>query len=74
MADLSKLVCPACEEAPRTFRGDLRVATMALVIEDNNRLRTVLKEIASRCAETEIGLVAERALSDRVSGEMDGGR
>lgn len=32
MADLSTGICPTCEEAPRTFRGDLRVATLAEVI------------------------------------------
>ncbi len=36
------IICPTCEEAPRTLRGDLRVATLAIVIEDNNRLRAEL--------------------------------
>lgn len=40
---LSAVICPTCEEAPRTLRGDLRVATLALVIEDNNKLREALR-------------------------------
>ncbi|MBX3205144.1 MAG: hypothetical protein KF764_08740 [Labilithrix sp.] len=43
MGDLREGICPTCEEAPRTFRGVLRVATLAIVIEDNNRLRTALR-------------------------------
>ena len=32
-------ICPTCEEAPRTFRGDLRVATLVEVLRQNARLR-----------------------------------
>lgn len=39
------ICCPTCEEAPRTLRGDLRVAALLIVIEDNNRLKTALAKI-----------------------------
>lgn len=41
---LSTGICPTCEEAPRTLRGELRAATLPLVIENNNKLRALLRE------------------------------
>jgi len=55
-------ICPTCEEAPRTLRGDIRVSVVQVIADENKRLRDVLTEIATRCAETEIGFIAERAL------------
>ncbi|HVH45003.1 MAG TPA: hypothetical protein VM925_21770 [Labilithrix sp.] len=44
---LSETICPTCEEAPRTFRGDLRVALLSETLAENTRLREEL-ELLSR--------------------------
>lgn len=41
------IICPTCEEAPRTFRGDLRVALVAETLAENERFRRVLECIAA---------------------------
>lgn len=57
-------ICPLCEEAPRSFRGELRVATLETALSENQRLKDLIA--AGRAAHNE-----DRVALDWVSRENE---
>lgn len=57
-------ICPTCQEAPRTFRGDLRVATLAEALKENGQFRQVLECIAATSDDVDTRTLASAILNE----------